>query len=594
MHLRSSSAPAEAAPSAAAAVPAKAEAGWPSGSGWSGGSGWASGSGNNSSNNNNNNSNNSNNNSSNNNNNSNNSNNSNWSWSAGSGWPSGSWWSEGYGGATGSRSQPISGPVPLVSQPISGSGPPPEPASEPVPKVAATPGVEAKVAATPGVEVRGCGDLPVPWSSWHQVDFHERLKSQLLAAGFPSPSSIQQHAWPLVRGGHDLIGIARTGSGKTLAFLMPAFSNILESAERTDLPEILVLAPTRELACQIETEAQKFGSPAGMRTVTLYGGAPKGPQLGSLRRRPQLVVATPGRLNDFLEPGTPGMAPGVDLGSVRFLVLDEADRMLDMGFEPQIRKIIAKVPRKRQTMMFTATWPEDIRSLAADFLTDPVEVRVGNCDELEANPDIEQRVLFCSDLRDKHQQLEKLVKEFQGKPVIVFVNTKRLCDSLACDIFDSVTIHGDRTQEERDTALLAFRKGVSSVLVATDVAARGLDIKGVKLVVNFDNPPREEDYVHRIGRTGRAGQSGLAVSLLTDDDGGAARNIMEVMKRSGKEVPTALEERLESGKMRFPVDRGPRDKDREKARRRSHSLPAARPPRGSSFRDLGSDCPTSF
>lgn len=459
----------------------------------------------------------------------------------------------------------------------------------------------------------GAEQPPGPWHRWDQVDFHERLRRPLLAAGFPAPSAIQQYAWPILRAGHDVIGIAKTGSGKTLAFLLPAFSLLLERERDATLgpPFILVLAPTRELACQIEGEAQKFGAPAGMRAVTLYGGAPKGPQLGSLRRRPHLVVATPGRLNDFLEPA-PGMAPGVDLTAVAFMVLDEADRMLDMGFEPQIRKIIAKVPKERQTMMFSATWPHEVRRLATDFLREPAEVRVGNCDELQANTDIEQRVEFCADMREKEACLRKLLLEHQGQPAIIFANTKRLCDSLASGIPRSVTIHGDRSQEERDAALLAFKRGESSILVATDVAARGLDIKGVKLVVNFDNPPREEDYVHRIGRTGRAGQRGLAVSLLTNEDGGAARNIAEVMQRSGLEVPAHLEERIASGQMRFPMAREPRDRDRdrerERARRRAHSLPARGGIRGD-FGGIGggsnhfgnggghssfNDCPTNF
>ncbi|CAL1128535.1 unnamed protein product [Cladocopium goreaui] len=400
------------------------------------------------------------------------------------------------------------------------------------------------------VEVRGTGPLPEAWRSWQQVTFPPRVRAPLVSAGFPAPTPIQQHSWPILSGGRDLIGIAKTGSGKTLAFLMPIFAQLLES--RADLrgpPAALVLAPTRELAVQIESEAKRFGETAGMRAACLYGGAPKGPQLAELRQRPQLLVATPGRLNDLLEPPA-GLSVAVDVKSVRYLVLDEADRMLDMGFEPQIRKIISGLPKERQTVMFTATWPLSIRRLAADFLQNPVEVRAGEVDELRVNADITQQVVFCSDMRQKEECLDKILRESGQDQCIVFVNTKRMCEVVSLRTPNSMAIHGDKDQRERDLALGHFKSGSTRTLVATDVAARGLDIKAVKVVVNFDPPNREEDYVHRVGRTGRAGQKGIAWTLLTSEDGAAGRSIAEIFKRMGLPVPAELERRLASGELR--------------------------------------------
>lgn len=416
------------------------------------------------------------------------------------------------------------------------------------------------------VEVRvPHGDAPPPWRKWQDVSFSSNLLSRLIGAGFPAPTPIQQHSWAIVTKGHDLIGIAKTGSGKTLAFLLPAFSRLLESrADPRAPPAILVLAPTRELACQIEQEAKQFGSSSGIKAVCLYGGAPKGPQLAELRTKPQLVVATPGRLNDLLEPPA-GMSLAVDVKGVRFLVLDEADRMLDMGFEPQIRKIISGLPQERQTMMFTATWPPSIRRLASEFLKEPVEVRVGEVEQLSVNADIEQQVVFCSDQVEKQSRLDEVLREMASDDqAVVFVNTKRMCDSLSFRTPNSAAIHGDKDQRERDSVLAAFKSGSKRVLVATDVAARGLDIKAVGLVVNFEPPNREEDYVHRVGRTGRAGRKGKALTFLTDEDGSAARFIADVLRRMSLPLPPELERKLTSGELRSggggrarSVSRGP-------------------------------------
>uniref|UniRef100_A0A7S1R3Q6 RNA helicase n=1 Tax=Alexandrium catenella TaxID=2925 RepID=A0A7S1R3Q6_ALECA len=236
--------------------------------------------------------------------------------------------------------------------------------------------------------------------------------------------------------------------------------------------------------------------------------------------------------------------------------------MLDMGFEPQIRKIIRGLPQERQTLMFTATWPAAVRRLAMEFMRDPVEVRVGGAeaDELRVNPDVEQCVVICSDYREKEERLESLLRGGSDEEqVIIFVNTKRMCESVALRIDNCVVIHGDKDQRERDQALGLFKSGTRRTLVATDVAARGLDIKSVRLVINFDPPNREEDYVHRVGRTGRAGLKGRAVTLLTNDDGTAARSIVDIFRRMELPVPEELERRLASGEMRQGVGRGGRD-----------------------------------
>mmetsp|Transcript_40738 Transcript_40738/g.87454 ORF Transcript_40738/g.87454 Transcript_40738/m.87454 type:complete len:627 (+) Transcript_40738:294-2174(+) len=388
------------------------------------------------------------------------------------------------------------------------------------------------------ITVTGNGHIPAPWTSFNDVQLPQGLIQPMLQAGFQAPSAIQQHAWPIVASGRDLIGIAKTGSGKTLGFLMPAFAKMLQD-RMSGSPCMLVMAPTRELAVQIDNDAKRFGGSANIVTALAYGGAPKGPQLGEMRKRPHLLTGTPGRLNDFLE------ARAISLNTVNFLCLDEADRMLDMGFEPQIRKVIGHVPTRRQTLMFTATWPKEVRRLASEFFRDPIEVRIGNADELQANTDIDQQVMVCRDSRDKeYRLLDVLRKGVQEGQVIVFTKTKKMCDQLARTIsrmnVRCEAIHGDRDQMQRDRALDSFKSGESRILVATDVAARGLDVKSITMVVNFDPAGNAEDYVHRIGRTGRAGRKGTAVTLLTQDEGRSADQIMKVMEKTGKSVPPEL------------------------------------------------------
>lgn len=414
---------------------------------------------------------------------------------------------------------------------------------------AAPPQVKHDITAT------GKGNIPKPWYTFADCDFDRSLLQEMVKAGFATPTAIQAYAWPVGCAGRDMIGVAKTGSGKTLGFLLPAFASILKQ-RLSGGPLMLVMAPTRELAVQIDQDAKKFLSPSGVKTALAYGGAPKRDQLQELRNRPELLTATPGRLNDFIEMGS------VRLDQIAYVCLDEADRMLDMGFEPQIRKILEKCPRRRQTFMFTATWPREVRDLANDFMYDPVEIRVGDADALKANDDIDQQVQICNQPRDKEDACIRLVRDCREQ-VLIFTATKRMCEQLCNTLRRTGTrvesIHGDRDQSSRDRALGALKSGDVKVLVATDVAARGLDVKTIRLVINFDPANNAEDYVHRIGRTARAGMTGTAVSLLMSSEGKKAAQIVEVMKKSGKPVPPELERMCiyeQGGRQRFGKAKG--------------------------------------
>ncbi|XP_039014320.1 DEAD-box ATP-dependent RNA helicase 46-like isoform X3 [Hibiscus syriacus] len=279
-------------------------------------------------------------------------------------------------------------------------------------------------------------------------------------------------------------------------------------------------------------------------TVTcLYGGAPKGPQLREVEKGIDIVVATPGRLNDILEMRK------ISLQQVSYLVLDEADRMLDMGFEPQIRKIVKEVPIRRQTLMFTATWPKEVRKIAADLLVNPVQVNIGNIDELVANKSITQHVEVLSPMV-KHKRLEQILSSQEpGSKIIIFCSTKRMSDQLACNLsrFGAAAIHGDKSQADGDYVLGQFRSGRTPVLVATDVAARGLDVKDIRLVINYDFPTGIEDYVHRIGRTGRAGATGLAFTFFGDQDSKHASDLIKILEGANQKMPAELHEMASRG-----------------------------------------------
>jgi len=383
-----------------------------------------------------------------------------------------------------------------------------------------------------------------PVESFNEAGFPSYILKELANAGFEKPTPIQCQGWPMAMSGNDVIGIARTGSGKTLAFLLPALVHINAQPllKPKDGPIVLILAPTRELAIQIKGEADKFGYTSSITNTCVYGGAPKRDQAWHLRKGVEIVIATPGRLMDFLEKQT------TNLRRVTYLVLDEADRMLDMGFEPQIRKILSQVRPDRQTLLWSATWPKDgqVQRLTHEFLSDPIRVTVGS-EELSANVDVKQIIQIVRNRYDKEERLKALLRQHAQDKILIFSNTKRMCGDLAWQLknmgYRTAAIHGDKKQEDREWALGKFREGKVQIMVATDVASRGLDIRGVAVVVNFDFPDGRggvEDYVHRIGRTGRAGTKGIAYTFFTQDNAKRARELIKILEGAKQEVPEDL------------------------------------------------------
>lgn len=314
-------------------------------------------------------------------------------------------------------------------------------------------------------------DIPKPIRMFHEANFPDYCLEAIARLGFVEPTPIQSQGWPMALKGRDLIGIAETGSGKTLAYTLPALVHVSAQPRlaQGDGPIVLVLAPTRELAVQIQEEAVKFGS--RIRSTCIYGGAPKGPQIRDLKKGVEIVIATPGRLIDLLE------AQHTNLKRVTYLVLDEADRMLDMGFEPQIRKIVSQIRPDRQTLYWSATWPKEVEALARQFLRNPYKVIIGST-ELKANQSIRQIIEIVTDV-EKYNRLIRLLKELMdGSRILIFVETKKGCDQvtrqLRMDGWPALSIHGDKSQDERDWVLADFRSGRNPIMIATDVAARGL------------------------------------------------------------------------------------------------------------------------
>lgn len=385
-------------------------------------------------------------------------------------------------------------------------------------------------------------NVPKPVESFEEASFPDYVLEEITRCGFKAPTPIQAQAWPVALSGCDVIGIAETGSGKTCAYILPAIVHINAQPflEPGDGPIVLVLAPTRELANQIQQECTKYGSTSRIKNTCVYGGMPKSSQARDLSRGVEICIATPGRLIDFLESGT------TNLRRVTYLVLDEADRMLDMGFEPQLRKIVGQIRPDRQTCMFTATWPKEVQGLAREFLKEnPIQVQIGSMD-LAANRNITQIIDVCAEY-DKRNKLFRLLDKFRdtgGGKVLVFMETKRKCDEVTNDLvrdgWPAGAVHGDKTQQERDRAIGEFKSGRTPILCATDVAARGLDIKDVMYVINFDFPNNVEDYIHRIGRTGRAGAKGTAYTFFTSDKAKHARELARVITEAGQQVPSEL------------------------------------------------------
>lgn len=423
--------------------------------------------------------------------------------------------------------------------------------------------------------VRG-RDVPRPIESFDQMTptFGDKIMQEISAAGFATPSPVQKFAWPIISSGRDSVGVAQTGSGKTLSYMLPALNHIQhqDPLEYGDGPIALVMGPTRELVSQIQQEAVKFGHLTGIKNAVAYGGEKRFIQAQALRQGAHILIACPGRLLDFVESGV------INLKRVTYLVLDEADRMLDMGFEKDIRKIVGQCRPDRQTLMFSATWPKEIQTLARDFCREaPTMVTIGST-ELQCNPDIVQEVRVMPELeRREHffgwleevnskaevdaQQnpegndfsggMQRGTNGVGGPKVLVFTDTKRGADALQRDLryrsISSAAIHGNKEQRERERVLHDFRAGKLQVLVATDVAQRGLDIKDIRYVVNFDLPKTVEDYVHRIGRTGRAGAKGTAITYFSYDyyvpeKVRMAKAMCGAMADVGQEAPRKLKE----------------------------------------------------
>ncbi len=355
--------------------------------------------------------------------------------------------------------------------------------------------------------------------SFDSFSLDQRIMAGIVAAGYTTPTPIQTRAIPAVLAGKDVMGLAQTGTGKTAAFVLPLLQRLLDAKAATRGPiRVLVLAPTRELAVQIHETFFGLGKQTGIRSAVVIGGVGAMPQIKALRQA-TVAVACPGRLVDLMNQGA------VDLSKVSALVLDEADRMLDMGFLPDVRKVMAKLPRERQTMLFSATMPVEIRSLAEAGLRDPVTVQVSNT----APAATVSHELYPVAGNRKQDLLEKLLSELGQSSALVFTRTKHRAKGLAQKLagrgFAATSLQGNLSQNRRQEAMDGFRNGKYRVMVATDIAARGIDCERVSLVVNFDLPDTAEAYTHRIGRTGRAERSGQAVSLVTDEDESQVRFI---------------------------------------------------------------------
>ena len=403
------------------------------------------------------------------------------------------------------------------------------------------------------VEASGTG-VPDPVNKFTNPPLDDHLLGNIELAGYHVPTPVQKYSIPIVMSGRDLMACAQTGSGKTGGFLFPILSQAYQngpssaavqgaggfSRQRKAQPTSLILAPTRELVSQIYDEARKFAYRSWVRPCVVYGGADIGSQLRSIERGCDLLVATPGRLVDLIERGR------ISLSSIRYLILDEADRMLDMGFEPQIRRIVEgedmPITANRQTLMFSATFPRDIQMLARDFLRDYIFLSVGRVGSTSEN--ITQKVEYVEDM-DKRSVLLDILHTMGTGLTLIFVETKRMADTLSDFLigqgFPATSIHGDRTQRERERALEMFRTGRCPILVATAVAARGLDIPNVTHVVNYDLPTDIDDYVHRIGRTGRAGNTGTSTAFFNRGNRGVCRDLIDLLKEANQEVPTFLE-----------------------------------------------------
>ncbi|KAL8869259.1 MAG: hypothetical protein Q9174_004403 [Haloplaca sp. 1 TL-2023] len=411
-----------------------------------------------------------------------------------------------------------------------------------------------------GIKIRGI-DAPKPVLKWSQCGLGAQSLEVIQRLGYERPTSIQTQAIPSIMSGRDVIGVAKTGSGKTIAFLLPMFRHIKDQRplDSLDGPVGLVMTPTRELATQIHKECKPFLKALNLRAVCAYGGAPIKDQIADLKRGAEIIVCTPGRMIDLLAANSGRVT---NLRRVTYIVLDEADRMFDMGFEPQVMKILANIRPDRQTVLFSATFPRQMEALARKTLAKPVEIVVGGRSVVA--PEITQMVEVRSEETKFIRLLELLGNLYEDEKneddrALIFVDRQESADGLLKDLmrkgYPCMSIHGGKDQIDRDSTIDDFKAGVVPILIATSVAARGLDVKQLKLVVNYDAPNHLEDYVHRAGRTGRAGNTGTAVTFVTSEQDRYSVDIAKALKQSGQEVPEDLRklvdgfiEKVKSGK----------------------------------------------
>ncbi|OGM44063.1 pre-mRNA-processing ATP-dependent RNA helicase PRP5 [Aspergillus bombycis] len=402
-----------------------------------------------------------------------------------------------------------------------------------------------------GIKVRGV-EVPRPVSKWSQCGLGVQTLDVIDRLGYTAPTSIQAQAIPAIMSGRDVIGVAKTGSGKTVAFLIPMFRHIKDQRplENMEGPVGLIMTPTRELATQIHKDCKPFLKALNLRAVCAYGGAPIKDQIADLKRGAEIIVCTPGRMIDLLAANAGRVT---NLRRVTYVVLDEADRMFDMGFEPQVMKILANVRPDKQTVLFSATFPRNMEALARKTLNKPVEIVVGGRSVVA--PEITQIVEVRSEDKKFIRLLELLgnlysTDENEDARALIFVERQEGADTLLRELmrkgYPCMSIHGGKDQIDRDSTIEDFKAGIFPVLIATSVAARGLDVKQLKLVVNYDAPNHLEDYVHRAGRTGRAGNTGTAVTFLTEDQERYSVDIAKALKQSGQSVPEPVQKMVDS------------------------------------------------
>ncbi|XP_038860934.1 probable ATP-dependent RNA helicase DDX46 [Salvelinus namaycush] len=393
-----------------------------------------------------------------------------------------------------------------------------------------------------GIAVKGKG-CPKPIKSWVQCGTSMKILSALKRHSYEKPTPIQAQAIPAIMSGRDLIGIAKTGSGKTIAFLLPMYRHIMDQRplEEAEGPIAVIMTPTRELALQITKECKKFSKPLNLRVVCVYGGTGISEQIAELKRGAEIIVCTPGRMIDMLGANSGRVT---NLRRSTYVVVDEADRMFDMGFEPQVMRIMDNVRPDRQTVMFSATFPRAMEALARRILSKPIEVQVGGRSVVCS--DVEQHVLVIEE-DQKFLKLLEILGHYQEKgSVIIFVDKQEHADGLLKDLmkasYPCMSLHGGIDQYDRDSVINDFKNGACRLMVATSVAARGLDIKQLILVINYNCPNHYEDYVHRAGRTGRAGNKGFAYTFITDEQARYAGDIIKALELSGSPVPKELEQ----------------------------------------------------